>query len=80
MVAVNATVLGEWNFISKTMVYTKLDAPKRTNEDFRNGVYLNGHQQVRSPILDLKVDIIDDFPIGDSLHLLDAGITKRLDI
>lgn len=70
------TVVG--SLVSETMVYPSSNAAKRTNEDFRNGLYLNGHQKLRSLILDLRVDLIDDFPIGDSLHLLDTGITKRL--
>lgn len=59
-------------------MFPKLDAPKRTDADFRNKVYFGNHQKALSPILELPIDIIQDFPVGDALHLLDAGITKRL--
>jgi len=72
------TVTGEWSRENRTMVFPKLNAPKRTDEDFRNLIYLNGHQKFVSPILELPIDVIQDFPVGDSLHLLDAGITKKL--
>lgn len=72
------TVEGQYNHISKTTVFTKLDAPKRTDE-FRNKVYFGGHQKVLSPVLEIpKLDMIQDFPIGDSMHLLDHGITNKL--
>lgn len=73
------TVIGEFNHTSHTVVFPKLDAPKRTDEDFRNGVYFGSHQKELTPLLDIpNLDMIQDFPIGDSMHLLDHGITSRL--
>lgn len=39
---------------------------------------MGNHQAVLSPLLELPIDIVCDFPVGDDLHLLDLGITKRL--
>lgn len=73
------TVRGEFNQISHTVVFPKLDAPKRTDADFRNKMYFGGHQKELTPLLDIpNLDMIQDFPIGDSMHLLDHGITSRL--
>lgn len=36
------------------------------------------HQQKITPLIELPFDTIDDFPVGDSLHLIDYGITKRM--
>lgn len=37
------------------------------------------HHAQRSPLMKLvSLNMIHDFPIGDSLHLIDLGITKRL--
>lgn len=36
------------------------------------------HHKTNSPLLALPIDMIQDFPVGDSLHLLDLGIMKRL--
>lgn len=36
------------------------------------------HHKADSPLLELPIDIIKDFPVSDSLHLIDLGIMKRL--
>lgn len=67
------------------MSYPKFDAPPRSDEDFRmkrdpDHHQINGltRQFLISPLENLPIDMIKDFVIGDSLHLLDLGITKRL--
>lgn len=35
------------------------------------------HHKKDSPLLRLKIDMIKDFPVGDSLHLLHLGIMKK---
>lgn len=35
------------------------------------------HHKQDSPLTSLPVDMIEDFPVGDSLHLIDLGIMKR---
>lgn len=51
--------------------------PKRTNEEFRNKKYRD-HLKSDTPLLKLPIDMIEDFPISDSLHLIDLGVMKRL--
>lgn len=41
-------------------------------------MYIGKHQQGVTPLIELPIDLIGDFPVGDSLHLLDHGVTKRL--
>lgn len=73
------TTVGEWSYVSNTTVFPKLDAAKRTDHDFRNNVYFGSHQRELTPLLRLKtLDMIQDFPIGDCLHLLDHGITSKI--
>lgn len=47
------------------------------NEDFRLKRYGN-HHKTDTPLLKLSIDIVEDFPISDSLHLIDIGVMKRL--
>lgn len=35
------------------------------------------HHKIDSPLLKLPIDMVQDFPVGDSLHLIDLGIMKR---
>lgn len=60
------------------MVFPETNAPLRTDADFRSGVYEN-HHKFRSILENVYgLDMIKHFPIGDALHLIDLGITKRL--
>lgn len=73
------TTVGEWSTLSHTTVFPQLDAPKRTDADFRAGLYYGKHQHDKTPLLRLEnLDIVKDLPIGDSLHLLDHGITSKM--
>lgn len=36
------------------------------------------HHKFDSPFLELKIDMIEQFPVADSLHLLHLGLMKRL--
>lgn len=73
------TVVGEFHSTSHTTVFKRFDAPLRTNDDFRNNVYLGTHQVEASPLIEIQnVDMIKDFIVGDSLHLFDHGITQKL--
>lgn len=58
------------------MIYPDLNAAKRTDEKFRNGSYKE-HRKKETVILDLPIDIIKDFPIADSLHIIDLGDANR---
>lgn len=54
------------------MIYTQLDAVKRTDEIFRSGEY-NEHCKKVSILTKLPIDMVEDFPIADCLHLIDLG-------
>lgn len=63
------------------MSFPDIDAPQRTNESFRNKVDIEHHSINKitneveiSPLEELpQLDMITNFPIGDSLHLIDLG-------
>lgn len=71
------TTVGKHSDISNTTIFPEFNAPNRCDEGFRAGIYKD-HQTGRSPLLNLKMDMINDIPIGDELHLIDAGVTKQL--
>lgn len=72
------TVVGEYSDISRTVIFSKIDCSKGNDADFRSKKYGN-HHKYDSPLLQLEtMDMIEDIPIGDSLHLIDLGITNRL--
>lgn len=72
------TTVGEHNFDSNTTTFPRTEAAKRTNELFRAKQY-GSHHKYDSPLLQLlDIDMIAQFPVADSLHLLHLGIMKRL--
>lgn len=71
------TVVGEYSHVSHTVTFQSVDCPKRNNADFREKVY-GRHHKKDSPLLALNVDMVEDFPVSDSLHLIDLGVMKRL--
>lgn len=68
---------GEYSYVSHTNFYPQISCPNRTDADFRNKKY-GSHHKNDSPLLRLPIDMIKDFPVGDSLHLIDLGIMKKL--
>lgn len=70
------TTVGEYSYVSHCNVFPRINCPKRTNEGFREKIY-DLHHKHYSPLEELPIDMVEDFPIGDSLHLLDLGIMKR---
>lgn len=71
------TIQGEYSYVSHTVVFPRVGCPKRNDQDFRAKKY-GQHHKIDSPLLELPVDMVEDFVVGDSLHLLDLGIMKRL--
>lgn len=67
---------GTYSFTANTMIYPDCKAPLRNDKDFRNNVY-TGHKRSSTIIERLPIDMINDFPIADALHIIDLGITKR---
>lgn len=63
------------------MSFPKLDCPLRTHSDFVNRVDDEHHlfdgtkrEFKRSPLEDIiGIDMIKNFPIGDSMHLIELG-------
>lgn len=73
------TTVGRLNHSAGIFVFKQLDAPLRTDLNFRNNLYLGAHQKEITPLVGISgIDMISDFVVGDSLHLLDHGITKKL--
>lgn len=68
---------GEYNHEYKVMTFPELNAQLRTDEDFRLGKY-EGHHKKRTCLETIPgLDMIKDFPIGDPLHIIDLGVTKK---
>lgn len=59
------------------MTYPDINAPLRNDKDFRSRIYEGHHKHDSILETIVGLDMINDFPIGDALHLLDLGITKR---
>ncbi|GAB0100954.1 uncharacterized protein DMENIID0001_170700 [Sergentomyia squamirostris] len=53
------------------------NANERTDETFRMRSDPK-HHKTTSPLEELPLNMIKDFPVGDALHLIDLGVTKRL--
>lgn len=71
------TTVGEYSYVSYTNVFPRIDFPPKTDEGFRARRYGQHHKR-DSPLLQLNIDMIKQFPIADSLHLLHLGVMKRL--
>lgn len=77
---------GEWYQSSHRTSYHRIAVTNeersrelRTDERFRNRFQPEHHLQ-NSILEDLPIDMVKGFPIADSLHLLDLGLMKRLEI
>lgn len=70
------TTVGEYSYKSHTVFFPRTGCEKRTNEGFREKKY-GSHHKHDTPLTSLPIDMIEDFPVGDSLHLIDLGIVKK---
>lgn len=71
------TIEGQYSYISRTVTFPKLNCTLRSDEKFRRKEY-GGHHKEESPLLRIPgLDMIKDFIVADSLHLLELGIMKR---
>lgn len=70
------TIVGKYSYVSHCNIFSKTDCPKRSDKHFRERAY-EGHHKYSSPLESLPINMIDDFPVADSLHLIDLGIMKR---
>lgn len=69
-------VIGKFSHISNTTVFTNINAKLRTNESFRSKND-PAHHKGETPLTDLPIDMISDFPVGDELHLLHLGLMRK---
>lgn len=58
------------------MSFSNLNSVLRTDQSFRERKQPLHHKE-RSPLEDLPINMIEDFPIADSLHLLEHGVMKK---
>ncbi|XP_063634858.1 uncharacterized protein LOC134805495, partial [Cydia splendana] len=70
-------IVGEYSHVSHTVTFPETNCHPRTDQEFREKKY-GPHHKTDSPLLRLPVDMVQDFPVADSLHLVDLGIMKRL--
>lgn len=70
------TVVGEWDRRGRHMSYPRIHCARRTDNSFRNKVDEDHHKE-DTPLIKLPIDLIQDIPIADPLHLLDLGIMRK---
>lgn len=58
------------------MSFPRLDCTLRTDERFRQQIDEEHHRCV-TPLVDLPIDLVEDFVVADPLHLLELGVMKR---
>lgn len=59
------------------MAFPDSNATLRSDKSFRERRQLTHHKE-DSILEELEIDMIEDFPIADSLHLIDHGVSKKL--
>lgn len=70
------TVVGYRHWITNAVVFPAFDCSKMTDDGFRKQEY--DQQKGATPLVELPIDMVNDFAIGDSLHLIDLGIMKTI--
>lgn len=66
-------MIGDYFQDSRRMSFPRIDAPLRTDTSFRNREDPDHHNM--DPVLEkLPIDMVKDFVVADSLHLLDLGM------
>lgn len=61
---------------SRTTVFSNVNANARTNESFRCKAD-PAHHKGDTPLTDLPIDMVLDFPVGDEFHLLHLGLMRK---
>lgn len=67
---IKCVTVGEYSHNSHTVTFPDTNCSERTNDGFRNKIY-GAHHKNDSPLLNLPIDMVKDFPVADSLHLID---------
>lgn len=70
------TIVGSYNKDSNTVTFPRWDAEPRTDESFRAKTDIH-HHKITTPLINVPIDLVLDFPVGDALHLLHLGLMKR---
>lgn len=68
--------VGEYSYVSHCTYFSNENCERRTDEKFRLKQY-GSHHKNDTPLIQLPIDMIADFPIADSLHLIDLGVMKK---
>lgn len=68
--------VGRWDKNGHFMSFPRVDVTRRTDVSFRRRMDKD-HHKVKSPLEELPINMVDDFPSADSLHLLDLGVMKK---
>lgn len=69
--------MGFYSRDSRTNILPYINCERRTDAKFRLKLY-GEHHKTDSPLLKLDIDMVEQFPVGDCLHLLHLGVMKRL--
>ena len=62
---------------NRTVFNSATPGTRRTMEEFETGSYLGSHQRAISPLVDLGIDCINQFPL-DYMHSILLGVLKRM--
>uniref|UniRef100_A0A1B0DGN6 Transposase domain-containing protein n=1 Tax=Phlebotomus papatasi TaxID=29031 RepID=A0A1B0DGN6_PHLPP len=68
---------GEYFHEGRHMSFYNINAAKRTDDGFRKQIDRIHHKE-KSPLEKLPIDMISQFSVADSLHLLDLGVVRKL--
>lgn len=69
-------VEGKFSKNAHRMFFSKFDCTSRTDSSFRLKLHPKHHKEY-SLMEDLPMNMIQDFPTSDPLHLLELGVMKR---
>ena len=67
----------EGTYESSRMLFQDLHCDLRDGESFKNGMYMGTHQKDNTPLCDVGINCIKQFPL-DYMHLVCLGVMKRL--
>lgn len=71
------TTVGIFDKKERHISFPNIDAPLRSDESFRMRID-EDHHKYKSPLEELKIDMVKDVIVADELHFLELGIMKKL--
>lgn len=74
------TTFGVHSKISNSVTFPRTNCPERTDALFRQRMYgSHHHESGNSPLIRIPdLDMVEQFPVADELHLLHLGVMKKL--